>query len=151
MTLDDLLLALRVGVSLAAVLGVMWYLQRRLSRRAPRTRAKAPITVLGRQGVGAKAQIVIVEADGVRYVLGVTEHGITVLDRGDGATPTAASEPARTEAPASFEQILASTSQGFDETHVPRLRERRRHDPLRGSILSPQTWRDASEAIRRAR
>jgi len=114
------------------------------------------VTVISRQGVGPKAQVVVVEIEGVRYVLGVTEHGITVLDRGDHTTSvpvtTPAAGPAAPPAPApSFEQVLAATP--APETQpIPRLRERRRRpDPLRGSILSPQTWRDASEAIRRAR
>jgi flagellar protein FliO/FliZ len=58
--LDDLLVVLRVALSLAAVLGLLWYLQRRFSRQASRSssrrRAAETITVLGRQGLGAKAQ-----------------------------------------------------------------------------------------------
>ncbi|PJI37276.1 flagellar biosynthetic protein FliO, partial [Methylobacterium radiotolerans] len=32
-----------------------------------------------------------------------------------------------------------------------RRRVRHRNDPLRGSILSPDTWRQTAEALRRAR
>jgi flagellar biosynthetic protein FliP len=39
------------------------------------------MTVLGRQSLGAKAQLVIVQTDDARYVLGVTEHGVSVVDR----------------------------------------------------------------------
>src|SRR4051812_6029203 len=45
--------------------------------------AKA-ISVAARQGLGTKAGVAIVEADGRRYLLGVTEHAVTVLDRLDG-------------------------------------------------------------------
>ncbi|WP_322619408.1 flagellar biosynthetic protein FliO [Microbacterium sp. CBA3102] len=166
MTLDDLLLALRVALSLAAVLGLLWFLQRRVSRTAARRRDGEVITVLGRQGVGPKAQIVVVQTEDARYVLGVTEHGVNVVDRlpvkpaalpDDPATPvwSAATSEAASDA-AEFDRILAATARTEDTTsavaaQVPQRRVRHRNDPLRGSILSPETWRQTAEAIRRTR
>jgi flagellar protein FliO/FliZ len=135
------------------VLGLLWYLQRRVARRGSRRREADAITVLGRQGLGSKAQLVIVQTEDARYVLGVTEHRVEVIDRlparplGDrGDAPAVADAVAK----ADFATILSttSTSQGHE---VPQLRVRHRTDPLRGSILSPDTWRQTAEAIRRTR
>ncbi|WP_337004373.1 MULTISPECIES: FliO/MopB family protein [unclassified Microbacterium] len=159
------MLALRVALSLAAVLGLLWFLQRRVSRTAARRRDGEAITVLGRQGVGSKAQIVVVQTDDARYVLGVTEHGVSVVDRlplkpspaDTEARPvwSAATAEAASDA-AEFDRILAATA--LTETapvpsaeQTPQRRVRHRNDPLRGSILSPETWRQTAEAIRRTR
>ena len=71
---------------------MLWYLQRRLSRRPADRRTAKPITVLGRQSLGSKAQLVVVQTDDARYVLGVTEHGVSVVDRLP-AEPDAAEVP----------------------------------------------------------
>lgn len=127
--------------------------------------------MLGRQGLGAKAQLVVVQTDDARYVLGVTEHGVSVVDRLPVAPAAAADEPlaasaARSSDAEEFDRILAAT--GLTETGLtatdpaeidpavptasaPQRRVRHRNDPLRGSILSPETWRQTAEALRRAR
>jgi len=106
--MDDLLIALRAVVALAAVLGLLVFLSRRLqksqadganplaglvpkrlmklgapaaSRPAPAPRRRPEkITVVARSGLGARAQLVVAEFGGIRYVLGVTEHGVNVVD-----------------------------------------------------------------------
>ncbi len=160
------MLGLRVVLSLAAVLGVLWFLQRRIARTQARRRDGEVITVLGRQGVGPKAQIVVIQTDDARYVLGVTEHGVSVVDRlpvkatgldAEQARPawSAATSDAASDAE-EFDRILAATA--LTETAgttsiepAPQRRVRHRNDPLRGSILSPETWRQTAEAIRRTR
>lgn len=108
--MDDVLVALRMIVALAAVLGLLLFLSRRLQKagakgdnpmsgllpkklgrisglrrigpapsRGTRVRQEK-ITVVARSGIGAKAQLVVAEFGGIRYVLGVTEHGISVVD-----------------------------------------------------------------------
>ncbi|WP_258184203.1 flagellar biosynthetic protein FliO [Microbacterium foliorum] len=106
--MDDILVALRAIVALGAVLGLLLFLSRRLQKSqakgmsplaglmpkklaklselvpsrpaaAPRTRPEK-ITVVARSGIGGKAQLVVAEFGGIRYVLGVTEHGINVVD-----------------------------------------------------------------------
>jgi len=74
------MLALRVVVALGAVLGVLWFLQRRFGAKQKTRAAKETITLIGRKGLGGKAQLVVVEAEGRRYVLGVSEGGVTVVD-----------------------------------------------------------------------
>lgn len=145
------------------MLGLLWFLQRRVSKTQARRRDAEAITVLGRQGIGPKAQLVVVQTDDARYVLGVTEHGVSVVDRlpvrpESEDVPGTAPAPGRVSAPddAEFDRILAAaalTGAPTTETAAPELRRRVRHrnDPLRGSILSPDTWRQTAEALRRAR
>lgn len=163
------------------MLGLLWYLQRRFSRTSTRRREAETITVLGRQGLGAKAQLVMVQTADARYVLGVTEHGVSVVDRlpvadaeGTDAVGIADSHGSVSRHPIiegssqppvsgveAFDSILAgeaSTSQraqtsrsSVDHDSGARLRVRHRSDPLRGSIISPETWRQTAEAIRRSR
>jgi flagellar protein FliO/FliZ len=108
--MDEVLVALRMIVALAAVLGLLLFLSRRLQKAGAKgdnpmsgllpkklgrmsglrqsrvtlgRGAKArpeKITVVARSGIGAKAQLVVAEFGGIRYVLGVTEHGISVVD-----------------------------------------------------------------------
>lgn len=153
-------------LSLAAVLGVLWFLQRRVARTQARRRDSEAITVLGRQGVGPKAQIVVIQTEDARYVLGVTEHGVNVVDRlpvKPTAQPDETTRPTWSTATAEaasdaeeFDRILAATA--LTESTIispaspaPQRRVRHRNDPLRGSILSPETWRQTAEAIRRTR
>jgi flagellar biogenesis protein FliO len=94
---DTVFLALRVIVSLGAVLGALWFGHRWVTKGRPGLKFQAkPITVAARHGLGAKAGVAIVEADGRRYLLGVTEHSVTVLDRLDGQAAPAGQQTALT-------------------------------------------------------
>ena len=81
--MDALILGLRVFVALGAVLGLMWLLQRRLGKGTGRRRADRALTIVSRQSVGQKASVVVVDAAGQRFLLGVTEHAVNVLHTGD--------------------------------------------------------------------
>lgn len=167
------------------MLGLLWYLQRKVGRRQQRRRDGAEITVLGRQSLGSKAQLVVVEAGDARYVLGVTEHGVNLIERmpadhvkhpvvhsADGDTRASADQPRRS----AFDQLLAEEEAAAPELAVTRqpggeasahgaeeptlrrhlqsraaTRASSKPDPLRGSILSPQTWRQTAEFMRRVR
>ena len=145
------------------MLGLLWFLQRRVSKTQARRRDAEAITVLGRQGIGPKAQLVVVQTDDARYGLGVTEHGVSVVDRlpvrpevRDTSETASASERDPANDDAEFDRILAAaalTGTPAAGTGAPELRRRvrRRNDPLRGSLLSPDTWRQTAEALRRAR
>lgn len=163
--MDTFLLAVRVIVSLAVVLGVIWYLQRRLGRGARAASAQRPITVLSRQSVGPKASVALVEVDGRTFVLGVTEHSVNVLHSAGGAVavalPDAASQRAEESALAAelvrdFQSVSAST---VDTGPVLLSRRalsaernaRQKVDPLAGSILSPNTWKQTFGSQRQGR
>lgn len=81
--MDALILGLRVVVALGAVLGLMWLLQRRLGQGTGRRRADRALTIVSRQSLGQKASVVVVDAAGQRFLLGVTEHAVNVLHTGD--------------------------------------------------------------------
>ncbi|WP_395640520.1 FliO/MopB family protein [Pseudolysinimonas sp.] len=91
--METLFLALRVVVALGAILAVIWFVQRKVTGAGAKSAggtksavagrfgaSKKAITVLGTHRLGAKASITVVEIDGVKMVLGVTEHGISVLE-----------------------------------------------------------------------
>ncbi len=108
--MDSLILGLRVAVALGAVLGLIWLLQRRLGKGTGRRRADAALSVVSRQSVGQRASVVVVDAGGQRFLLGVTDHAVNVLHTGD--IPEEAAEapvpgPRRGGAAGAFAQILA--------------------------------------------
>jgi len=121
--MGDLGIVVRTVVSLAAVLGLLMWLSHRIrngkgggknplaalmpkklgrisellpARPAATPRVKAEkITVVARSGLGGKAQLVVAEFGGIRYVLGVTEQGISVVDTQEAVVEEEA--PARAE------------------------------------------------------
>lgn len=150
--MDTALVALRVLLSLGAVLALLWYAQRRLTRSTAKRRGKAAdlVTVVGRQSVGIKASVVVVDIDGARFVLGVTEHTVSVLH--SAGLPSEA-QPAQTESPDAFAATLAGVT-NIDSANGPQLQLRPRRNTTvqgNGSILSPATWKQTAAAIRQIR
>lgn len=144
--MDSLILGLRVLVSLGAVLGLIWFLHRRLRRGAVAGRGRA-MTVVSRQGVGQKASVVLLDTEGKRFLLGVTEHGINVLHTADAPAP----EPA-TVAAGAGNGATGTTATGFDRELQKQL-NRTTLAPsdggaLSGSILDSGTWKQAFAAVR---
>jgi len=151
--MEAVVVALRVALSLGVVFGLLWYIHRRLTRGGKLRAAATPITVLGKQGIGAKASVVVVDANGMRFVLGVTEGNVTVLHSAEAPAAAFADvlatvpEPVEGPAPAAVAlaaQKAANTADGLvTPGRVP--------GALGGSILSPATWRQAAAAIGRGR
>ncbi|MDQ6741179.1 MAG: flagellar biosynthetic protein FliO [Actinomycetota bacterium] len=154
--MDTLILALRVVLSLGAVIAVLWLVQRRLSRGAGVRGALDPLKVVARRGLGQKASVVVVETGGQRFVLGVTEHSVNVLHLSELPVEEAAAE--------AFARSLQDAQKGEPEvaggagaTGALPLRRRERTaagsgslmTPLGGSILSASTWRQAAAAARK--
>lgn len=152
--MDTLLVGLRVVLSLAVVLGLLWVMQRRLSRGGRARGASNLVSVVGRQSLGSKASVVVVEIDGQRLILGVTEAQVTVLQGGGGAG-------ARAESFAQSMTVaegtgLAGSGTGTDTEPEPPLEFRPRRKAgqagrLGGSILSPATWQQTAAALRQER
>jgi len=85
---DTLFVALRVALSLGVVLALLWVLQKRLVKGVRGSgKSAAPVTVVARQGLGAKASVVVVDVEGERLVLGVTESSVTVLSAAEVPGP----------------------------------------------------------------
>ena len=213
--MDTVVVGLRVVLSLGVVLALLWVPQKRLVKggRAG-TRATSQVSVVARQGVGAKASVVVVDVEGERLVLGVTESSVTVLaaaDRPvDAGALTLVPEPRTDEvvpgaqearvtpiAPVAFASVLsaegAAARDGLsarpvdttpadavlaettpaDAVPVELLRPRgaarraaasrprdlaerrggrgRTAKSIEGSILAPDTWRQAAAALRSGR
>ena len=141
--MDAVLTMLRVVVSLAAVLGVIWYLHRRVTRRQLRTKKKAnPVTVVGKQGIAAKASVVVVDVDGRRLVLGVTEHSVNVLHSAEQlpvADVSFAAAMADADANDAVREPVAA---------APGLAPAAPASPVGGSILAASTWKLALTSVR---
>ena len=176
--MDNILLALRVVVSLGVVIGAIWFVQRRVSRGGTRTKrvAKA-ISVVARQNLGPKASVAVVEFGGKRFLLGVTEHGISVLDNAPADEPASVEEPVPALAAAAVGSKAVDTRRAVSKqnsrdfahaldqaTDAPPLSKPApvrlaKNDmfgaafvpstsKLGGSILSAATWKQAWIAIR---
>lgn len=170
--MDTLFVGLRVVVSLAAVLGLLWFIQRKVSKTGRVTQRAKHVTVVARQGISGKASVAVVDVEGVRYVLGVTEQNVTVLGSGEAPqdaivtaiAPAASVTPVASQATApTFAQTLAAVQPEAPASHlaptvVARVDSPRRAAraaaapaqaaPLAGSILSAATWKQAAAAMR---
>lgn len=182
--MDTLVIALRVALSLGVVLALMWVLHRRVAKgqfgagKKPRGRRSAAVEVVARQGIGGKASVVVVDVEGERLVLGVTEQGVSLLTSGAAPAPELAivtgpvvlptvpravpTVPAATAPSADAfraeldRQDLAAPDLPGDLPLRPRNRSRRAavvptSTQLQGSILSADTWRQAAAALRSRR
>ena len=94
--METFLAGARVVVSLAVVLGLLWMLQRRLTRGSRKNAAVHPVTIVTKQAISPKASVVIIDVDGSRLLLGVTEHAVSVLQTGDAPAPVIEAAPAAT-------------------------------------------------------
>jgi flagellar biosynthetic protein FliO len=183
---DTLVITLRVALSLGVVLALMWVLHRRMAkgqfgRAKARGRRSAAIEVVGRTGIGGKASVVVVDVEGERLVLGVTEHGVSLLTSGEAPAPelTIVTGPVQLPVRATQPQTPTPSAEAFRQELAlqdgavtslqsvpaaeplpmrPRNRDRRPQRTvvptsaqLQGSLLSADTWRQAAAALRSRR
>ncbi len=152
--MDTLFTALRVALSLALIIGLLWYVQRRSAKWA-RGKAYRPITVVGKQSLGGKARVVIVEADGNRFVLGVTDSSVVVLNAREAVS--FADALAAEEVEGAVDAGEAAESPRPAVTPAPAF-TRHRDSATRGrraarptstaSITSAATWKKAALSLR---
>lgn len=153
---STVVLTLRVLLSLAVVLGLLWWLARRTAGARAKVR-QASVTVVGRQSLGKHSGVAVVEVEGRRLLLGVTEQGVSLLTELEAPVPQASAD--RTEIdPAALAELV-----GLDDTPAldpePVTTPARHHpaartpavptprNPLEGSILDAATWRQAVVAV----
>jgi len=110
-------LLLRVVLSLAVVLGILWFVANKAGRRGGRTRL---VRVAGRQALSRTASVAVVEVADRVLVLGVSDAGVRLLTELD---PDQIAEPEDTSAA----PVLPVTGGAA----------------LAGSVLSPVTWKQA--------
>lgn len=144
--MDELVLWLRVILSLGAVLALLWLIQRRVGRNVgTAVGISRPLQLIARQGIGQKASVVIVEADGRRLLLGVTEQSVTVISSAEAPATENAVEAARQ---AQSEASAPAPAEGTTAIGRERRRTREQQSGLEGSILSLKTWQDSAEALK---
>jgi flagellar protein FliO/FliZ len=175
--MDSVLLALRVVVSLAIVIGLMWALSRVAKGR--QSVRGLPIDVVARTPVGKHASVVIVNVQGRGLVLGVTESSMTMLAEVELEAEPGPVErrevldlsrelPAELLAPVAITAAPSASAPSASDTVVqqpvalvtslPASAGHRRAastsdtvvtgSSLDGSILSPATWRSMATALR---
>ncbi|MDZ4826747.1 MAG: flagellar biosynthetic protein FliO [Actinomycetota bacterium] len=82
-------LFVRLALSLAVVLGLMWFMARVMQKKgfAPGARRAstrgADVELLSRKPLGKHASIAVIRAGGRAMVVGITEHSVTKLDDAD--------------------------------------------------------------------
>jgi flagellar protein FliO/FliZ len=149
---DAVFAVLRVILSLAVVVGLLWMVQRRLTKGSKSVRNTKLVRVVTRQGIAQKASVVVIDVEGQRFLLGVTEHSVTVLNTTEVPSPEPA--PVDAEAPeraAAFGTALATATKSPLPTALPSFDPRTgqpRASAIDGSLLSLNTWKRASSAVR---
>jgi len=153
----DVVVVLRVVLALACVLGLLWVIGRKTGARGPATRRAPALTLVGRQSLGGRSAVALVEVAGRRLVLGVGEHGVTLLTEVETPTSVAADRVALDAA--ELERLLdpiagpldprddvpVTTPESSPAARKPAVPTPR--NPLEGSILDVTTWRRAVEAV----
>lgn len=172
MDTSSLVLVARVAVSLACVLGLLWWLARRTGGRPGagkgkgarggllRARTSIPLAVVGRQSLGGKTSVALVAVGERRLLLGVSEHGVTLLTEVEPEPAEPAADRTQREVldPAELERLLeqplstpeASPLTVPSTTSAPAARKLavpKQRNPLEGSVLDAQTWRQAVVAV----
>ncbi len=152
--MDTLILALRVVLSLGAVIAVLWLVQRRVSRGAGVRGTADPLKVVARKGLGQKASVVVIETGGQRFLLGVTEHSVNVLQELEvPAEEVAAAAFAHSlqQAQTADPNLTIADLNGSAKTFPSRRESRNAPETgaLGGSILAAATWRQAAAAVRK--
>jgi len=176
---ETVFIALRVLVVLAVIVLVLWYVQRRVTKGRGASRRTNAVNVVGRQGIGPKASVVVVDVDGNRFVLGVTERQVSVLHTGERPhdadvrplrpvrktfakeLPGAAESAPEATGTGGTGNATGSTGTNSSTSSTSSTDSRQDADfltaqgraslfdeALKGSILSPATWRQASSAVR---
>ncbi len=145
--MDELLVAGRVVLSLACVVGLVWYLARRFgSAHAVDTSREPEVRVVTRQGLGRHAGVAVVAVGTRRLLVGFGEQNVTMLtELGpvlDLPTPPRVPSP-RPAAEDAVGPADALVPVPGGDAPGPAVTA----GALAGSLLSPQTWRATVRAL----
>ncbi|MCV2392775.1 flagellar biosynthetic protein FliO [Actinotalea sp. M2MS4P-6] len=141
MDTSSVVLGLRVLLSLAVVLGLLWWIARRTAGSRARTR-QASVTVVGRQSLGRRSGVAVVEVEGRRLLLGVTEQGVSLLT--ELAAPDPEPTADRTEIdPAELADLVGLDTDALADVAVaaPARAAATRPTPVRSTAARPTTVR----------
>jgi flagellar protein FliO/FliZ len=120
-------LLVRVVFSLAVVLGLLWFIARRSSRRFGGS-SRAMVRVVARQPLARSASMAVVEVGDRVLVVGVSENGVSLLTEMD---------------PAELPVVETPRQLGEADTTAVVPPASKAAGGLAGSVLSAQTWRQA--------
>lgn len=130
-------LAIRLVFSLAVVVGLLLLLARFAGRRF-QGRTGAAIQVLHRQPLSRGSGVAVVTVGDRVLVLGTTEHQVSLL-----------TELEPDELDLTLEHVPAAEEPRVRAVPTHRDASQRTKDgPLAGSVLSPETWRQALRVAR---
>lgn len=144
--MDGLVVALRVLVSLAVVVALVWYLARRLGGRGHEASREAEVRILDRHSLSKHAGVAVVAAGDRRLLVGFADAGVQLITE-LRPVPTLPPTPSATRpaAPAGVAPLGAPlptprTGPGAPLPGTGGQPANRRPGLLAGSVLSPQTW-----------
>ncbi len=139
--MDELLLVGRVLLSLACVVGLVWYLARKLgASRGAHDDREPTVHVVDRQSLSRGSGVAVVAVGSRRLLVGFGEQQVQLLTE---LRPVPELAPATTSATAP-----AAAPGSADAVPTPRpAPDGARPGPLAGSVLSPQTWRATLRAL----
>ncbi|WP_052748453.1 MULTISPECIES: flagellar biosynthetic protein FliO [Cellulomonas] len=137
--MDELLLVGRVLLSLACVVGLVWYLARKLgASRGAHDDREPTVHVVDRQSLSRGSGVAVVAVGSRRLLVGFGEQQVQLLTE---LRPVPELTPATTSA-------SAPPAGSADAVPTPRpAPDGARPGPLAGSVLSPQTWRATLRAL----
>lgn len=134
---STLVLGLRVALALACVLGVLWFLTRRAAGTGAVKRSRqAAMSVVSKQSLGGRAGIALVEVQGRRLLLGVSEHGVNLLTEVDVPEPE---DPAVRERVVLDPAVLEATVLAETDVEPPVLELVRDLPAPDAVVASPET------------
>lgn len=144
--MDGVVVVLRVLVSLAVVVALVWYLARRLGPGHADASREADVRVLDRHALSKHAGVAVVAAGDRRLLVGFADAGVQLitelrpvptLPQSLPSAPTGPVRAPRDPAPHA-PAVPAPAPAGSAVTAG--LPANRRPGLLAGSVLSPQTW-----------
>lgn len=140
-------LVLRVVLSLAVVLGLLWLIARVSSRRLRGSSHQGLVRTLVRQPLSRGTSLAVVSVGERVLVVGVTEHQVNLLTELDPAeTLSGDADPGASASGPSVASVATSAARTSEDGPAVTAAG---SEGLGGSILSGQTWKQAFAAATR--
>jgi flagellar protein FliO/FliZ len=142
--MDTLWLILRLGLSFALVLGLIWGLAR-IKKRVSPTNA-GTIQVLSKIPVSRKGSLLLVEVGGKKLMIGATDNNISLISVVDIVPEI--QELKEERRPVELDSYMMEMLDPAEVDALASLKKTQSDSKLAGSVLSPDTWRQLAETLR---
>jgi len=142
--MDTLWLILRLGLSFALVLGLIWGLAR-IKKRVSPTNA-GTIQVLSKIPVSRKGSLLLVEVGGKKLMIGATDNNISLISVVDIVPEI--QELKEERRPVELDSYMMEMLDPAEVDALASLKKSQSDSKLAGSVLSPDTWRQLAETLR---